>query len=231
MESRTLGCACWQLIWFLLFPLLLLAPAEEGSRLWWVTELCSVVCRRDRRRNMLLLILCLLPSWAATSQCMAKKGCNESRDAAGGLGGNSTACFLPGRNPGSTKRLVSGTLTPWKAGSLLPAGMDAPAGCRKSHRCNYMPRVGIEKPALSGCWKRSPSVLGTACSSSDGCTLPLLVPFLLLSPSLLVQWKQMHLPFTVFVIKLQLSMLNHSAAWTTHCEISCCPCGRERQPR
>lgn len=100
---------------------------------------------------MLLLILCLLPSWAAMNQCMAKKGCDESRDAAGGLDGNPTACFLPGTNPGSTKGLVSGRLTPWKAGSLLPAGLDASAGCRKSHHCNYMPRVGIEKPALSEC--------------------------------------------------------------------------------
>lgn len=82
---------------------------------------------------------------------MTETGCDESRDAVGGLGGNPTACFLPGTNPGNTKRLMSGRLTPWKAGSLLPAGLDASAVCRKSHRCNYMQRVGIGKPALSEC--------------------------------------------------------------------------------
>lgn len=205
--------------------------SRRGRRLWWVMELCSMVRREGRGRNTLPLILCLLPSWAVMRRYMTETGCDESRDAAGGLGGNPTACFLPGTNPGSTKRLMLGRLTPWKAGSLLPAGLDASALCRKSHRCIYMQRVGIGKPALSECWKRSPSVLGTARSSSDGCTLPLLVPFLLLAPSLLVQWKQMCLPFTVFVIKLQLSMLNHSAAWTTQSEIPCCPFGRERKPR
>lgn len=231
MKSGALGCACWQPIRFLLFPLLLLTPAEEGGGYggWWNCALWYA--GRAGGGTHSHLILCLLPSWAVMRRYMTETGCDESRDAAGGLGGNPTACFLPGTNPGSTKRLMSGRLTPWKAGSLLPAGLDASAVCRKSHRCNYMQRVGIGKPALSECWKRSPSVLGTARSSSDGCTLPLLVPFLLLAPSLLVQWKQMCLPFTVFVIKLQLSMLNHSAAWTTQSEIPCCPFGRERKPR
>lgn len=46
-----------------------------------------------------------------------------------------------------------------------------------SHSCHAAPRVGIGKPALSRRWERFPSVLGAACSSSDGCTPPIFVPF------------------------------------------------------